>query len=195
MNLANSDGNTALMVVSVRRVIFGTDEREMNRFISTKFLLHSGAKVNTRNSRSENALQHLLRPTGTDIFRFLFAAYEEERQDVKTDADICRLLFAAGETLDGIPDAKIPDYLKFDDDVKLELKHICREAIRKHLLSLDPHTHLFGRVPRLELPSLLTEYLLYNQTLDDHVNSENTDDKSEESKIKSNELGKASTKC
>ena len=62
--------------------------------------------------------------------------------------DICQLVFAAGETLDGIPDEKIPDCLKFDD-VQFELKHICREAIRKHLLNLDPHSHLFGRVPRL----------------------------------------------
>ena len=39
---------------------------------------------------------------------------------------------------------------------RLHLKHICREAIRKHLLNLDPHTHLFGRVPRLGLPTTNT---------------------------------------
>ena len=34
--------------------------------------------------------------------------------------------------------------------------------IREHLLHLDPHTHLFGRVPRLGLPAALTDYLLFN---------------------------------
>ena len=89
--------------------------------------------------------------------------------------DICRLLFAAGETPDGIPDDEIPDCLKFDD-LQLGLKHICREVIRKHLLSLDPHTHLFGRVLRLGLPSSLTEYLLYNQTLDDDIDDNRSGD-------------------
>ena len=39
--------------------------------------------------------------------------------------------------------------------------------IRKHLPHLDPRTHLFGRVPRIGLPSLLTDYLLYDMSLDD----------------------------
>ena len=59
------------------------------------------------------------------------------------------LLFAAGEMLENVPEDKIPDCLKFEDS-KLQLKHICREAIRKHLLELDPHQHLFGRIPKLE---------------------------------------------
>ena len=58
------------------------------------------------------------------------------------------LLYAAGETLGGTEEEKIPEELKFEDE-KLELKHICRETIRKHLLKLDLHIqHLFGRVPR-----------------------------------------------
>ena len=60
----------------------------------------------------------------------------------------------------------IPDCLKFEDS-KLQLKHICREAIRKHLLDLDPHHHLFGRIPKLGLPNALNRYLLFNETLDD----------------------------
>ena len=37
--------------------------------------------------------------------------------------------------------------------------------IRKHLLKLDPHQHLFKRVPKLGLPSALSRYLLYNVAL------------------------------
>ena len=75
------------------------------------------------------------------------------------------LLYAAGETLDGAQEDKIPELLKFEEE-KLEPKHICREAIRKHLLKLDPHQHLFSRIPKLGLPSIVTEYLLFNQSLE-----------------------------
>ena len=170
VNLVNSNGNTALNAFSLGRLCY---HREMNRFGCLKLLLRSGVKINIRNSRSENALQRLVRPTGADFIPFLFG--DCEAQDGNTDANICRLLFAAGETLDGIPGEEIPDNLKFDD-VKLNLKHMCREAIRKHLLKLDSHTHLFGRVPRLELPSLLTEYLVYDMSLDDDVDDNSNGD-------------------
>ena len=42
----------------------------------------------------------------------------------------------------------------------------CREAIRRHLLNLDPHENLFLRIPRLGLPSLLAKYLLLDLSLD-----------------------------
>ena len=85
------------------------------------------------------------------------------------------LLYAAGETLDGTDVDKIPEELKFEEE-KFQLKHICREAIRKHLLELDPHQHLFGRIPQLDLPSIVTEYLLFNQSLDDDDNDDNDGD-------------------
>ena len=80
--------------------------------------------------------------------------------------DVFMLLYAAGETLEGSDMDKIPEELKFQEE-KLQLKHTCREAIRKHLLKLDPHRHLFGRIPRLGLPSSMTDYLLFNMSLDD----------------------------
>ena len=57
---------------------------------------------------------------------------------------------------------KVPEYLQ----PQLNLKDMCKRKIREHLLFLDPHTHLFGRVPRLEIPTSLHAYLLYDQTLD-----------------------------
>ena len=161
VNLVNSDGNTALMVFS----FIGLGHNSMiNHFNCLKLLLRSGVKINTRYSQSETTLQCLVR------------AFQRVRGFFGTRADIFRLLFAAGETLDGIPDEKIQIYLIFnDDDHKLSLKHLCREAIRKHLLKLDPHTHLFGRVPRLGLPSLVTKYLLYDMSLDDDIDNSNGD--------------------
>ena len=60
----------------------------------------------------------------------------------------------------------VPEYLRFKD-LKLCLSHLCREAIRRHLLDLDLHTNLFVRAPKLGLPKSLTSYILYDQSLDD----------------------------
>ena len=72
------------------------------------------------------------------------------------------LLFAAGETIEG--------KITYSDRWKhreVDLNDLCREAIRKHLLEMDLHTHLFDRVPKLGLPRSLCGYILYNQTLDE----------------------------
>ena len=107
--------------------------------------------MNIVNSQNQNALLHHI--------------YQHRRGFFPHDDDSCAtclLLFTAGESTDGLD--SIPHCLLFED-LKLNLKHICREAIRKHLLDVDPHTHLFIRVPQLQLPSSLTEYLLYNLSL------------------------------
>ena len=160
VNLQNPAGLTALMCTYTRFPFLEYDEndqrsRELKEVFDqldhlgcTKLLLLSGAKINLKDKLSRNALHHQV------------ARYDESK---KSD-DICRLLFAAGETLDGVPDERIPDCLKFDD-VQLDLKHICREAIRKHLLSLDPHSHLYSRIPQLHLPPSLTQCLLYDTSL------------------------------
>ena len=120
-----------------------------------KKLLRAGIHINRFNrSRGENAVgSHLGKTSNTGPLM---------------------LLYAAGETLEGTAEDKIPEELKFEDE-KLELKHTCREAIRKHLLKLDPHQHLFSRIPELGLPSLMTEYLLFNQSLDDDSDDDNDD--------------------
>ena len=77
----------------------------------------------------------------------------------------------------GEPAWNWPRFL-FDVIPDLSLKHLCRKAIRKHLLELDPHSHLFGRVPKLGLPTLLNEYLLYDVTFEN--DDENCSDCEEE---------------
>ena len=165
VNSSDSDGHTALMSVSMGTPPLWEDELyedEVDCLGCARILLQSGAKINIKTSISRNGLHFLLVvfPRGVDNYRF----------------DVCRILFAAGETLDGIADEKFPDCLKFDD-VQLDLKHICREAIRKHLLELDPHTYLFGRVSQLGLPSLLIDYLLYDMSLDEDIDNNINEDK------------------
>ena len=148
VNAINSKGCTALMCIDPSN--FWAEELLLEKvdFVECVKLLRSVAKIKVFNRDSLNALQHQVAlynsSTGCD--------------------DTCPLLFAAGETIDGSTDAeKLPDCLKFE---ALNLKHLCREAIRKHLLNLDPHHHLFGRIPQLGLPPSLTKFLLYNVSLE-----------------------------
>ena len=114
-------------------------------------LLNKGANINILDNSGGNALTFL-------------ATYEkgQERYQEKF-----MILFAVGEKIDRqaieAEEQKVPDHLQ----PQFNLKDICRRRIREHLLEVDPHTQLFGRVPKIGLPSLLTSYLLYDQTLDD----------------------------
>ena len=64
----------------------------------------------------------------------------------------------------GIWDAvdKLENPLESEDS----LKHLCRKAISKHLIMLNPREHLFYRVQELGLPSILNDYMLYYKSLD-----------------------------
>ena len=78
--------------------------------------------------------------------------------DLRPEKPAMELLFAAGDTQWSYSPKKADD-----------LMGMCREAIREHLLKLDEHTHLFGRVTRLGLPAALVNYLVFDQSLDDDV--------------------------
>ena len=114
-------------------------------------LLKSGARINCRDDMGRNALE--------------LACLHPDTENCKKYAFM--FLIATGEILDGhkLKDDGIPIYLQ-ELKENLALKHLCREAIRKHLIDLDPHEHLFGRIPQLGLPSLVTDYLLYDYSLD-----------------------------
>ena len=108
-------------------------------------LLQAGAHINIFNNRGENALKvHLTSP----YFK---------------PNDTAILLYAAGENLKDLG-GLVPDVLK-EEIQKRELNHLCRQAIRRHLIKLNPH-HLFNRLPKFQLPKLLTDYLLYDMSLD-----------------------------
>ena len=132
-----------------------------SRLQSACLLLKADVKINIFNHNNVNTVKRHI---------------AEQHPNVKRE--MCILLFAAGEIIDDIIIKKFHDNGNVErievPDFLFSLscpQHLCREAIRKHLINLDPHTHLFGRVPRLGLPTLLTEYVLYNMSLDD-VDSE-----------------------
>ena len=130
---------------------------------SARKLLKAGAKVNVCNRDGINTLKR-------------YIAHNSRAPD----KDICMLLFAAGDLIGGstfrascdyfshkIQQVQVPEFL-LREDLIFSLKHLCRQAIRKHLLSLDPHQHLFGRVPRLGLPDVLCKYIVYNIALEEN---------------------------
>ena len=82
-----------------------------------------------------------------------------------TSKETATVLYAAGQSLDLSMLADLEGICK-ENDLTRGLKDLCRSAIRRHLLQINPHQHLFNRTPRLGFPSLLTEYLLYNVSLD-----------------------------
>ena len=144
-----------------------------------KVLLRAGMKVNVLNTDNNNVLcSQILEADWLDNLR-------GDQNGHVIRCRRCMLLYAAGNTVDGptvkgsvlgkMKQAPVPDYLLFKD-LKLNLKHLCREAIRKHLLDVDLHTHLFDRVPKLGLPSLINSFLLYNMSLDDDDNDDDDDD-------------------
>ena len=113
-------------------------------------LLLKGAKINISGNSGVNPLTHSLLQRGPTV-----------------DHKMQSILLAAGEKIDRqiveSKGKKVPKYLQ----PQFNLKDICRRKIREHLLHLDSHTHLFNRVPKLDIPDTLYSYLLYDQKLDD----------------------------
>ena len=125
-------------------------------------LLRSGAKINFKINFQVNYPRYLAALNGLNAL----GLYLDQSQKSE-NKNIVMLLYAAGETIILKNDEiQVPDYLKLEH-LKLNLKHLCRETIRKHLLDTDPHQQMFGRIPQLGLPSLLNSYLLYNMVWDD----------------------------
>ena len=160
VNIPNNHGVTPLMevaekgsriieelVTAIQNPTHCTHPANIRYIELIRILLKFGARINCKDELGRNALEFASLDSGTEDHLKEFHMF----------------LYAAGETFN--IDQTIPKYLT-ELKENLNLKHLCREAIRKHLIDLDPHEHLFGRIPRLGLPSLLTEYLLYDCSLD-----------------------------
>ena len=149
VNCTDVNGNTALHM--------STESRDIN---CVKILLRAGAHVNKRNKFGQNALEYYLSECSLVI------------------QPIAMLLFAAGEIPDethlqrhgwlkeryGQTHVQLPEYLK-KKTLAGNLKEMCRQNIRKHLLDINPHLHLFDRISKFQLAGSLIKYLLYDHVL------------------------------
>ena len=143
MNILNNTGHTALIIAAVT-----------GNVPVAKRLLKANCRINKISGMVQNALTYQM------------------KHSQSVDKTMSRLLFAAGEILDDDDlEEMIQDILQLTD-VKMQLKHICREAIRKHLLELDQHQHLFCRIPCLGCPEKINEYLLYDESLEERETDE-----------------------
>ena len=187
VNLVDDFGSTALMIAV-----------KFEQLECMKTLVVAGADVNVVSSHGTNAwelalspyLRYQSKPSSTHITKIMKSQIDEchrslgsyfLRHGLKINTSTKRkrfkfydvthkrtigLLYAAGEE-EGRTYHTLPDYLPHPSE--MNLMNICRVMIRNHLLKLDLHTHLFDRVPRLGLPSLMSNYLLYEQTLDEDI--------------------------
>ena len=156
VNLANNR-KTALIMLA--EDIDNTDAGT-SLIPTAMLLLKLGAHVNKVNHFGNNALRcHIRNGRGLNkrLAMSLFAAGEKIH-----DTPVSSLRLYGFYIIEKYP---VPEFL-LNNDLKLCLKHLCREAIRKHLIDLDPHENLFNRIPKLGLPSLVNEYLLYDVSLD-----------------------------
>ena len=171
-----------------------------NHVSCVQFLLEAEADVNIKDTDNDTILIRAAgRNKSTGCVRLLLKAGAKINMNCTAlrrniicqkipNKDLCMLLYAAGETIDGttikgktwrgsMKIISVPDYL-LHEDLKLNLQHQCRETIRKHLLAIDRHENLFGRIPQLGLPSSLGKYLLYNMSL--NADDDNDDDDDDE---------------
>ena len=162
---------------------------------SIQHLLNAGCRINTINYIGNNALRtHLTESKNVkeEVVMLLCAAGETLREvptitannsNEKIPASLKRKcattirehLSLVQKPYWGATEAeiKIPDCLKLSQVDKC-LMQSCRDAIRNHLLKLDPHSHLFARVPQLGLPKQICEFLLYYQDRGGSINTEHT---------------------
>ena len=196
VNAACNNGNTALMWASGNY-----------RHQCVDVLLNAGADINLTDNNHCNALDvlqfyegdyeecnhHLIKcikrllRAGIHInqydkyfHRYALGRILLENEPSKYE-DAIMVLYAAGEIIVGGMTGHtfdLPTALQFKD--KLQLKHMCRYTIRKHLLKLDPHQHLFCRIPKLGLPSIMTGYLLFNVSLDKEIDDDDDDSDDDE---------------
>ena len=177
LNIVDSEGSSALIkTVKGQRVTFD-------------LLLKAGAHVNIVDNKGDTALT--IAATNVNVYmakHLLKANCRINKMAGMLDnaltchlkrcrpvhKNLTRLLYAAGEHLD--EDNDINEFAVLElGGVRMQLKHICRHTIRKHLLNLDPHQHLFGRIPELGLPEIINQFLLHDESIEEIKESANYD--------------------
>ena len=144
---AGVDGHGSMLLQTLVACKSQGSFMECETTLKIKALLRAGAMVNTVDN--------------------LISSCSKSPRRRQRKKELARLLFAAGEKI-FIKDIKaifpLPRSLP---PPKIErLIDLCRTAIREHLLQLN-QVNLFYRVPKLGLPSSLTQYLLFEQSVTD----------------------------
>ncbi len=170
VNEVDCDGDTALWTAARK-----------GDTACTKLLLETGADVNMTDQNGETVLMEaaslgriqcmkLVLAAGAQVNRQTCPTLQKRNANKYTQA---LLLFASGQENIKLQSRNQRTVIFYPSDWEnLDMRNQCRKAIRKHLLTLDPHTNFFIRVPQLKqttekagLPKELVSYLLYEQEL------------------------------
>ena len=147
-------------------------------FDCVEFLIDKGADVNASDREGNNALTaaagygvytspgkkctKLILQQGARVDKALYVSNSSRTIAHTFDHEGFMLLYAAGVDIDETVTEHGTEIVQ--EKQTLTLMNICREAIREHLLNVNP-VSLFGTIPQLGLPPLITSYLLYNVAL------------------------------
>ena len=178
VNALDKDGNTALHYACVPNT---SPFMHMGADVNTSSVMDTGTDVNARDNVGNFVLdfpipsdyiklllKHDVRINFLDTSNSSALQHYFKHSGGRFNSQTTLLLVVAGEHYPDIPVSHVMDIT----DWKLCLKHQCREAIRRHLVDVNPHGNLFVRIPLLGLPSVITRYLLFNVSL---VTEENDD--------------------
>ena len=187
VNLTNNIGETPLIIAACK------PNQDIRRTINCiKLLLKMGAVVNHFSNTGFSATGGLLKADkiGTEnkyeALKLLYAAGETHKNIIvdcneklivlyyptlhALDPGVINMLkiystlfgsrkfIVRTSTTTFIPDPKT--------QLDLSLLNFCRIAVRKHLLRVNRNKNLFGLVPKLQLASLINDYLFYGVSLD-----------------------------
>ena len=168
VNMKTNIGATALFAAvegghsncTEKLIASGADVNVISSIGDTVFHLvsYSGSFECSRTLLKENIIINKTNNKGQNVLQM----YMERNEPI--NEEFVMYLYAAGEVLEGMQEDQLPSILR---DQKLNLKQMSREAIRKQFITLNPHEHLFGRIPSLvsHLPPALIDYLLFRYTL------------------------------
>ena len=157
-----------------KRALTITAESGYDRGIS--LLIDAGADVNQRDSAGRSTLflaaikrhikcMKLLIKNGAHVAEVV--KHHQWRMCYHQNVDKYQwILFAAGVDMSDLRKLYSQSIPAYPPEEQMNLMHLCREAIRNHLLQMSP-VNLFVQVPQLGLPNSLQKYLLYNVSLDD----------------------------
>ena len=126
-------------------------------------LLSLGKPINLKEINGFNSLMVLLKENTCSHQSKL----QNPDSDLKINPEPALILFAAGEVLQlqhltvTVTTTYIPECITQESN-QFTLQNACRKAIRKRLLGIDFHAHLFNRIDKLGLPAPVRSYLLFN---------------------------------
>ena len=154
VNLVDYSGETPLVATSTG---CSQSMRVTDKVTCIRLILHAGAHVNIRNNNNDcdnhynghryapYCITNRPDPVTMETTLLLLAAGERRTPGTVTPA----MLLGEATSASGAP----------------SLKYLCRKAVRGRLANLNP-LNLFLQVPRLRLPWILSDYLLYGASLD-----------------------------